>query len=380
MGSEILKEEIIDVEEELLDLEREIADLDKGEIPFDKWDFSLAFALGVLEVAGDFLLSDHNQTNSVAMQMSDGNTPLGKAFQSVHGRLKHSGHPIDWSSNDFDNGLHRGSTWGHDLLMFVAAIHSLKTGQFNDGYFVGNIYHKVTETAHHATGATYATMQTGEAIIAYFTHMAADFFSKTSLPIPGFSLLTHFPQEEIRNFAKQLYADGLNLRNLLMQGAPVAAVEFGAWLYTALRYSKEEYTKEQAKNKREKLLLLSHGVATAVNIGKVVITKEITSLNLPMIIRTVSLVFRVLKKDFAKTGAVYKKVELSTLKNRFEGIKTLILAEKCVEYSQEQKKEILALQADFEQTNQERVKKKNGAKQALLADLEQLKKKNRGEE
>lgn len=105
----------IDLENELQALQTDMASTDVEGIKFDKWDYIVAFTLGLLEVAGDFLLSDHNQKNSLANQMQDKNNPLGQAFESIHKKLDHSGQPMDYQGKGFGGGDHRGRTFCHDF-------------------------------------------------------------------------------------------------------------------------------------------------------------------------------------------------------------------------------------------------------------------------
>lgn len=351
----------IDLENELQALQTDMASTDVEGIKFDKWDYIVAFTLGLLEVAGDFLLSDHNQKNSLANQMQDKNNPLGQAFESIHKKLDHSGQPMDYQGKGFGGGDHRGRTFCHDLLMFPLSLYMLSKGQFIDGVYDNGAY-KIVQTALNQYDNAYTTMGFGESLIAYFTHMIADFFSTKSLPIPGFSLLTHFPNRDIRKFANDLYADGLNLRNLVMQGIPVATVELITWIYTALRYKDSTYSKEQIKAKKETMLLLTHGIATAVNVGKVIIqvvvtkdAKALTSLNLPMVIRTINLVWKSIKRELQYTNNRTALVYSSAMKNQLETEKTLILLDNCIYYTAQIDRLIADMKTEFDNTNERRI-------------------------
>lgn len=322
----------ININDEINSLSEEMNKIDLNKIPFDKYDYIVAFTLGILEVAGDFFISDHNNKGSFANKMSDKNSKLGEYFNNIHKNLNHSGHPLDYQGYKFGGGNHRGRTFGHDLMMFPLAIYMLSSGKFIDGYYEDNIF-KFVLSELNQRGNEYKYLNFDEAIIAYLTHMIADFFSAKSLPIPGFSLLTHFPQREIRKFANDLYKDGLNLRNLVMQGVPVATTELLILIYTSLRYKDSCFSKESIKNKKEKLLLISHGIATSVNIGKVVITKKPTSLNLIMITRTIKLVWNVVKDEIGINNKAKEKVNLSIVKNKLETMETLILLEDAIYYT-----------------------------------------------
>lgn len=269
--------------------------------------------------------------------------------------------------------------------MFPLSLYMLSKGQFIDGVYDNGAY-KIVQTALNQYDNAYTTMGFGESLIAYFTHMIADFFSTKSLPIPGFSLLTHFPNREIRKFANDLYADGLNLRNLVMQGIPVATVELITWIYTALRYKDSTYSKEQIKAKKETMLLLTHGIATAVNVGKVIIqvvvtkdAKALTSLNLPMVIRTINLVWKSIKRELQYTNNRTALVYSSAMKNQLETEKTLILLDNCIYYTAQIDRLIADMKTEFDNTNERRIHQIADDTDDLKSLLDELKSIN-GEE
>lgn len=360
------------IQEEIQKLTNEINSIDIKPIPFDKWDYIVAFTIGILEVAGDFFISDHNNENSIGNKMSDKNSKLGGLFEQIHKNLDHSGQPLDYQGYKFGGGDHRGRTFGHDLIMFPLAIYMLCSGRFIDGYYEDGIF-KFVMSQLNQYGNEYNKLSFDEAVIAYLVHMVADFFSAKGLPIPGFGLLAHFPQRNIRKFVNDLYKDGLNLRNLVMQGVPVATTELLIWIYNSLRYKDSEFSKEVINNKKEKLLLISHGIATAVNSGKVIITKKPTSLNLVMIIRTIKLVWKVVKDEANINNKVKEKVNLSVLKNKLETMDTLILLNDAVYYTTQIDKLIVESNNTFKNKFDKRQKYLSDSFEDIDDMLDQLK-------
>ena len=364
----------LDIDQEIEKLQEEMDSIEITEIPFDKWDYIMAFSLGVLEVAGDFLVGDHNHENSLAYQMSDPNTKLGAAFKEIHEKMDHAGQPLDYQGKGFGGGDHRGRTFAHDMLMFPLTMYMLHRGKFIDVYYEDGI-RQIVNTCLNQFGNNYKELSYSETIIAYFTHMLADFFSAKSLPIPGFSLLTHFPEREVRQFANDLYKDGLNMRNLLLQGIPVATVELLMWIWFALRYKDSEYSKEQIKSKRELLLLLSHSIATTVNVNKVIITREITTLNLPMVIRTVQLSWKAIEHEAQVEQYAIEKVTLANVKNQLETVKTLVLLEDALFYTNQIDEMILGMKGSTDKRNAERRENNQRAyseMEELLAEIKAL--------
>ncbi|MFY9297203.1 MAG: hypothetical protein WAO42_11090 [Caldicoprobacterales bacterium] len=128
--------------------------------------------------------------------------------------------------------------------------------------------------------------------------------------------------------------------------------ELFIWMYNSLRYRNSTYSKEAIKNKKEKLLLISHGIALSVNAGKVIITKNPTSLNLVMVVRVVKLVWNLIKHELDTTNKAIEKVSLSTLKNQLETMDTLILLDESIYYTREIDRVIANMKSEFDKTNQ----------------------------
>lgn len=391
-GDHAFRTSDISFEDEIAKLNEEIAKIDLRSIPFDKWDYIMVFALAIIEIAQDFLIADHNFDKSLAHKDSD----FSKWLNSIHSGkdpetgLKldedsvarklhdvltkhHRGSPMDYQGPHFGGGNHRARTFSHDVLMFLLAIYMISQGKFIDGYYENGKFIPII-TGENQYGTPYETMSLGQAMLEYVLHMLADLCSNKSLPIPGFSLLTHAPNREIRKLANDLYHDGLNMRNLFMQAVPVATVELIMWIYTHLKYHKSDYSKEQIKNKKEKMLLLTHGISTAVNVGKVIITKNPTSLNLVMIMRTVQLVWKVLKHEIELNHQSIRKVNLGVLKNKLETAETLILLDETIYYTKQIDQLIANMKQEFDQINFKRQKNLSDGFSELDAMLEELKK------
>jgi hypothetical protein len=148
-------------------------------------------------------------------------------------------------------------------------------------------------------------------------------------------------------------------------------------MYNSLRYRNSTYSKEAIKNKKEKLLLISHGIALSVNIGKVIITENPTSLNLVMIIRIVKLVWNLIKHELDTNNKAIEKVSLSTLKNQLETMDTLILLDESIYYTREIDRIIANIKAEFDRTNQIRNERLNDGYNQLDAMITELMELNR---
>lgn len=406
-GDLLFKVDGMSADEYIQKLTEEMNKIEFDTIPFDKWDYIVSFSLALLEVAGDFFIGDPQFKHSLANK----NGPLVKWMDQFHTKLDHSGQPIDFqgkfdsngnlvpcggSADDvlsYGGGAHRGKTFGHDslplarllygikenetdsqgvktgkkvyngallvrdILSMSFAIYQISSGTFIDsGMTKGGVYQWVITNVNQK-GNPYDSCNVFVAVIKYFTHMIADFCSSTSLPIPGFSLLTHWPDRDVEAFAMKLYKNGMNLRTMALQGIPVAFTEIMMRLYVHFRYKDSQYTESQIDHKRNKLLLISHGITAAVNIGKVIITKNPARLNLLLIARTFHLIWKVTVEELSLTNKAITKEAMGVVKARIETMQTLILLDKTIYETNQYNQLIKNLNASIKECSEDELKK-----------------------
>lgn len=375
-------------DEYIAKITEEINAIDLTSVPIDKWDIWVTFLLATLEVSGDFFLGDPDFKYSLANRngrfvkelnkIHDNDNDRKKWQEWLHKKLDHSGSVLDYQGVVKDSsgnivgsfsaggvGNHRVNTFGHDLplmrflfgsdvkeddstgtkvvkrtyntaliirdiLHFGLALYSICNGTFVDCVLGKDGKYVWISTTTNQNGVEYTDYNIFEGIIKYLVHMLADFCSNRSLPIPGWSLLSHFPDRDVQAFALKLYKNGMNLRTMAMQGIPVALTELLMSLYIWLRSKdcKENYSEDVWERKKDKLLCVAHGITTAVNVGKVIITKAPWRLNLVVITRTFYLVFKVVSEESDLTNRHIEKADLGILKARIETAKTLILLDK----------------------------------------------------
>ncbi len=65
--------------------------------------------------------------------------------------------------------------------------------------------------------------------------MFADLFSTCSLPFPGYSFLVESDNRQIRKFAADMYQNGFNCKNILIQGVSTAIIEIVLRIYFSSR-------------------------------------------------------------------------------------------------------------------------------------------------
>ena len=345
----------------------EINKIDLKSVPVDKWDLLVTFLLASLEVAGDFFVGDPDFKHSLANK----NGPFCKWLNKFHDKASstsswwgHKGSVLDYQGDEIagSKGAHRGMTFAHDLplarylygaevkhddstakrtvkhvyngaliahdlLCFLLSLYSICTGKFVDCAFTKNGAYELIVKSTNQNGKPYDPCNLFVGVVKYLVHMLADFCSSSSLPIPGWSLLTHFPDRDVEAFALKLYRNGMNLRTLALQSVPVGVTELlmSVYMWVRSKDCKKEYSEEAWEHKKNKLLLLSHGITAAVNVGKVIVTKAPWRLNLVVVARTAQLVWKVVEEETKLTNRHIEALDARLLRARIESSKTLVL-------------------------------------------------------
>ena len=272
-------------------------------IPWDKWDYLVAFGAGLAGAAIDVLLATPGKFGEKAV--ADKSNWMGQWAEDVHSRHA-DGAPIDYQGKHFGGSYHRGLSPGHDLFRPLEGIEQFRDGVFRGTYFADGISHPV-ETALNQHGVPYKSMGWGSAVLAWLVHLGCDFFSSRSLPIPGTSWLYEMPSREVRVLVQRdLYQNGINLRHLTFQALAPTVVEGGIGVYSALRYRNSDMPKDALLQKRLELLVLGHTLVTAVNVGKVVILEDPTMLNVPAILALLRRLFHVIVLEQRRNSFITK--------------------------------------------------------------------------
>lgn len=327
-------------------INKELDSIAIDKIPFDWKDVIIIFGVATAEILMDFFFSDpSSNSNSIASQTNNSSTGLGKWLNEIHENISHTNNPIDFQGGfdingnpifhgdksgihkviSFGGGDHRERTYGHDLIRFWTAIKQYKEGKFIDGGYFNGEYMKVI-SEYTSKGKKLESLSLLDSIVAYASHMFADFFSSKGLPCPGWSFLSHSDFREVRSMAADLYKDGMNLRTEIMKGISVGIPEIFIRILYYLKYKGSDYSQEAIHQKRDLAILLSHSIATAVNIGKVVITKNPVSLNLTMIVRTLQMAWKSTKNQIDYNNRIISKVTLDGIRAQLELEKTMIIA------------------------------------------------------
>lgn len=317
-------------EEELKEV---IKQLNAGLPREEKWaksDFIVTFIAALLGCAADIILSNRDN------KFTGSDSSFSKKLNELHEKtFKHkTGAPIDYQGKGFGGGHHRELSQGHDLARFVEGIKMFKNGQFEGVRVVNNQVIKVVSTVNQY-GNPYAQLSTIEAIINYAGHMFADLFSTYSLPFPGYFFLRESSSRDTRLLAADMYKNGFNLKNVMTQSVSAIIIEFIIRLYYSIqsvrKYSKElevdeKYSNVEAikkfinpehKEKLNEMLLVSHAVVMAQNVGKITFkciasggldAQALSQINVAEIIAVVRYGISVVKDIAARNGEYAKLI------------------------------------------------------------------------
>ena len=359
------KVETMNADKEIELLQKEIDSISIDKMPFDKYDYICIFATAIIEIFTDYVTCDPTKKFSLASKFNDSKNPLGEwCNKHIHEAIKHPNNPLDFQGKfdefgnqlfgkmhtgptiSFGGGDHRQLTYGHDLLRFFHALKEYKTGEFMDGGFINidgkSIFVEVS-TKLNVKENVFSTQE--HPLWGLICHLFADFWSTRSLPIPGWSNLSHSSSREIRQWAAEMYADGFNFRTELLKNLPVALGEFIIRVYCyarfrdkdqagkVYRFNNIEYSKEAYRYKRKQMLLFSHAIALSFSVGKAVMAENPLFVNTAMILRVCQLSINLFVDEVNYNHRVFTKITLEQYKARLEQSRYIVISLENIYYT-----------------------------------------------
>lgn len=302
------------------ELDEIVADLNRPISKREKWtkgDFVVIFIAASIGSIADIIL--RNRKNSLTGE----NSSFSKWLNQFH---KHAeGGPIDYQGKGFGGGYHRGLSCGHDILRFIEGIMMFKNGEFiGIRHEYGQAIKVVSKVNQY--GTPYEQLSTIEAIVKYAQHMFADLFSTLSLPFPGSSFLAECDNRQLREFAADMYQNGFNCKNIIIQSLSTIIIEVIVRIYFSIQsvrqykaeveisedYSNFEavkhFFKPENKEKLNEMLLVAHAIVTSINVGKVVIKTSPLEINVTEIIAVVKYGVKVLKSTISRHSEYAKLI------------------------------------------------------------------------
>jgi len=251
----------------------------------DKYDWLVAALLGILGGVADVVIGKPGGYSEPKMKWA-------KAYD-----FKKS--PIDYQGDlGAPVGDHRLYSNGHDLCRYGQTVKEVCQGQYSGWLPKGG--------ESSAFIGDFPSLDPTQAMLHIAVHLYKDFWTSRSLPIPGTSYLPGIFEDKVPDIIRDSYRDGLNLRTLTGQAVSVAICEIGVRVHLyARKHFSENY--EFAESKKTRMLMISHSIALAINIGKVVITKNPVYLNKFQII---ALLKSVVKFAAERLDIIYNRVKI----------------------------------------------------------------------
>ena len=153
--------------------------------------------------------------------------------------------------------------------------------------------------------------------------MLSDLTSTCSLPFPGSSFLFESNSRTLRKFSCDMYRNGFNIKNIITQSVSTIILEIIIWLYYSINAVKDmadveiaedysnwdkvkEFFKPEDTEKLNEMLLVSHAIVTAFNLGKIVIKKSPWEINITEIIAVIKYGIKVVKQNEVRNSEVSK--------------------------------------------------------------------------
>ncbi|MFF0489898.1 hypothetical protein ACFYTQ_12850 [Nocardia sp. NPDC004068] len=181
--------------------------------------------------------------------------------------------PIDYMGPGFGGRAHRVKSGGHDLLRTFTTLR-----QIMDGQFQGVRYENGRRIDERVDNRFEQVEDWPDAGLRLMRHLAADFLTPMSLPIPGMSLLYESGNETARQFALHAYSgmragEGWNLRSATV--APTfstVVTELVVRTHVCAESIRESNTFALLtlpwQRKQNELLLAAHALVAASAAGK----------------------------------------------------------------------------------------------------------------
>ena len=349
-----------DIDFELSELKEELDNIATDVIPFNEVDACFIFINAMIGVLLDFCM-DPAHTHGLAYALNNKSTKLGEWCNSIHEKIDHKNNPMDFQGGftgereviihgsgihkdiSFGGGNHRVRTYDHDILRFWHAIKDYHDGVFRDGGYVNGQFIEVVSKIN-SRGTPFEQNSWTEAFAKYCSHMFADFFSSKGLPCPGESFLSHASNRNLRILASDTYKEGLNMRTQVLQTIPFIVMDAITVGYVKLRYINDTYSKEAQNAKKHLLQLLTNALVSAINVGKVVITEQPQSINLPIIVHTIRLVASCVKDKIDYNQRVINKMSLDAIRTQLLGLKNYLVVSQDAYIETQEREKIHAIE------------------------------------
>ncbi|MEA9357260.1 hypothetical protein SHI21_13630 [Bacteriovorax sp. PP10] len=302
---ENIETKLIEIFELKNQLENQIKGLQTSSLPWDKYDFLIAFLAGFSGAAADYLIVGGADRKDFKASCSEASTPnFLKDYD-----LKNN--PIDKQIPGASLGDHRLYSYGHDLTRISKAISLMRGNSSEIGI---DSVHGILKGTLHPNWNTNISIQ--QAMIILFLHLYKDFFTSRSLPIPGSTLIAELNGNKMPSWLEDAYIEKeFNLRTITGHTISAVIPEIIIRSYIFIKYYNTNHDREIVNHKRNEILLLSHSIVSGSNLTKSYLAQNPYLINYSEIMRTLSLASNVIIQNTKFTNNLKSKNHLRIADN-----------------------------------------------------------------
>ncbi len=242
---------------------------------WDKWDYLFVGLAGIIAALTDIFIVAIPKDMTSGVYEGQKGSDLTKWLQSLRlpeGLQKWLESVAKVPYDKTGGADHRFDTFGHDpVLGMIFGLIDIMRGTSTS-----------IKNGHIIIEKVGAGVNPLEALIKQFLHLCSDVFTPKGLPVPFASIFKLLDVGEFKRpngktattsqLAKWMYANGYDLRHFITMSITPASIEIILRLYIMIRHYAEhdELTFKVGGNPKYRMMLLSsHTIACAANIGKV---------------------------------------------------------------------------------------------------------------
>ena len=271
--------ELINIEDEVAELQKTIIDADFSSVGMDKTDFLVMFGLGAASAALSVLGSD----NLKALQPSQ--NELATTIQNL----------ID---NTTDHSIHQLKGGWRDILEDLAHDTSCS---------------KLKVASKGIMGVT---------LIIWLLSKSITVFGYT---LPGMEPTIHALGEKLKN-GEVSFINSPAFASLVVDSFSVGLTEVCIRLYLYFKYKDcTEHTEKALNAKRDKMLLVAHGINSVISSGAAYLTSNPSTINYVAIVRVIMLAWKAIKQQGEVSKNLQKAVHVSSLIAMLQVRKTMVI-------------------------------------------------------
>lgn len=270
--------EFVRIEDEVAELQKTIVDADFSSVGIDKTDFLVMFGLGAASSALSVLGSD----NLKALQPAQ--NELATAIQNLIGNTDYS--------------IHQLSEGWRDIL---------------------------ENLAHDNSSSKLKFAGKGMMSVALIIWLLSESITVFGYTLPGMKPTIRALREKLKSGAVS-FINSPAFASLVVESLSVGLTEVGIRLYLYFKYKDcIEHTEKALTAKRDKMMLITHGINSVISSGAAYLTSNPSTINYVAIVRVITLAWKAIKQQGEDSKNLQKAVHASSLIAMLQIRKTMVI-------------------------------------------------------